>query len=63
MDADQRQGFVATLQRTHGADLGVSFAVDSAIGGGVVVRIGDQVVDGSVRTKLDAIDGALARGA
>lgn len=62
LDADQRQRFVATLQRTHGADLGVSFAVDSAIGGGVVVRIGDQIVDGSVRTKLEAIDGALARG-
>lgn len=62
LDGDQRQRFVATLQRTHGADLGVSFAVDSAIVGGVVVRIGDQIVDGSVRTRLEAIDGALARG-
>ena len=62
LDGDQRQRFVATLQQTHGADLGVSFAVDSAIVGGVVVRIGDQMVDGSIRTRLEAIDGALARG-
>ena len=62
LDGDQRQRFVATLQQTHGADLGVSFAVDSAIVGGVVVRIGDRIVDGSVRTRLEAIDGALARG-
>ena len=62
LDGDQRQRFVATLQQTHGADLGVSLAVDSAIVGGVVVRIGDQIVDGSIRTRLEAIDGALARG-
>jgi F-type H+-transporting ATPase subunit delta len=58
----ERQRFVATLQQAHGADLGVSFAVDAAIVGGAVVRIGDQIVDGSVRTRLEAIDGALARG-
>ena len=62
LDGDQRRRFVATLKQTHGADLGVSFAVDPAIVGGVVVRIGDQIVDGSVRTRLEAIDGALARG-
>ena len=62
LDGNQRQSFVATLQQTHGADLGVSFAVDPAIVGGAVVRIGDQIVDGSIRTRLEAIDGALARG-
>ena len=30
--------------------------------GGAVVRIGDQVVDGSVRARLQAIDGALVQG-
>ena len=62
LDDVERQRFVATLQHAHGADLGVSFAVDAAIVGGAVVRIGDQIVDGSVRTRLAAIDGALARG-
>lgn len=62
LDDAERVRFVTTLQQTHGADLTVSFAVDAAIVGGAVVRIGDQIVDGSVRTRLDAIDGALARG-
>lgn len=62
LDDTERQRFVATLQRAHGADLGVSFQVDAGIVGGAVVRIGDQVVDGSVRARLAAIDGALARG-
>lgn len=61
LDGGERRRFVDTLQQTHGADVGVSFAVDSAIVGGAVVRIGDQIVDGSVRTRLEAIDGALAR--
>jgi F-type H+-transporting ATPase subunit delta len=62
LDAQERQRFVATLQQAHGADLGVSFAVDASIVGGAVVRIGDQVVDGSVRARMEAIDGVLARG-
>ena len=61
LDGAERGRFVATLQQSHGSDLGVSFAVDSAIVGGAVVRIGDQIVDGSVRARLEAIDGALAR--
>ena len=63
LDDDERRRFVATLQHTHGADLGVSFDVDAGIVGGAVVRIGDRVVDGSVRARLAALDGALAQGA
>ena len=62
LDAEERQRFVANLQQTHGADLSVSFDVDASIVGGAVVRLGDQVVDGSVRTRLQAIDSALVRG-
>ena len=62
LDAEERQRFVATLQQAHGADLGVSFSVDASIVGGAVVRIGDQVMDGSVRARLQAIDSALVQG-
>ena len=62
LDAEERQRFVASLQQTHGADLSVSFDVDASIVGGAVVRVGDQVVDGSVRARLQAIDSALVRG-
>ena len=62
LSAEERQRFVATLRQRRGADLEVSFAVDAAIVGGAVVRIGDQVTDGSVRARLQAIDGALVQG-
>ena len=62
LDAEERQRFVTGLQQAHGADLGVSFAVDANIVGGAVVRIGDRVVDGSVRARLQAIDSALVQG-
>lgn len=62
LSAEERQRFVATLRQRRGADLEVSFAVDAAIVGGAVVRVGDQVMDGSVRAKLQALDGALVRG-
>jgi F-type H+-transporting ATPase subunit delta len=62
LDDAERQRFVATLQQAHGADLGVSFSVDASIVGGAVVRIGDQVMDGSVRARLQAIDSALVQG-
>ena len=62
LDAEERQRFVTTLQQTHGSDLAVSFVVDAGIVGGAVVRIGDQVTDGSVRARLQAIDSALVQG-
>lgn len=62
LDAGERQRFVRTLRQDRGADLEVSFAVDADIVGGAVVRIGDQVLDGSVQARLQAIDSALARG-
>lgn len=34
--------------------------VDPSIGGGVVVRIGDQIIDGSVRNQLARLRGSLA---
>lgn len=38
----------------------VSFAVDPAILGGIVIRAGDRVIDGSVRSGLGELSGRLA---
>ena len=43
------------LNTTQYAKMEMHFQVDEALIGGMVVRIGDRVVDSSVRTKLDSL--------
>ena len=38
----------------YGADLKVSFGVDQSLIGGLIIRVGDQVLDNSLRTRLTA---------
>lgn len=43
------------LEARFGPDLDARFDVEPSLLGGVVVRAGDKVIDGSVRGKLDAL--------
>jgi F-type H+-transporting ATPase subunit delta len=43
------------LSQRFGADLEIQFEVDSSLIGGVHLRVGDQVIDGSVAGKLAAL--------
>lgn len=45
----------AKVRAQYGADLAFDYRVDQAIVGGVIVRIGDVVIDGSVSGKLAAL--------
>ncbi|TLD70429.1 F0F1 ATP synthase subunit delta [Phragmitibacter flavus] len=45
----------ADLQRKFGDDLSIEFYLNPALLGGMRVRVGSQVWDGSVRAKLDAL--------
>jgi ATP synthase F1 delta subunit len=40
------------LRARHGAELPISYRVDPAILGGLIVRVGDRMVDGSLASKL-----------
>ncbi|MBN1992189.1 MAG: ATP synthase F1 subunit delta [Anaerolineae bacterium] len=57
-DHDKEQ-FRQKLRAKYGANLEFVFAVDPTIVGGVVVQIGDKVIDGSVATRLEAMSNAL----
>lgn len=46
---------IATLERQLGLTVDPTFRVDPAILGGVVVRVGDQLLDGSVRRRLASL--------
>ena len=49
------------LATTDYATLEVNYRVDAALIGGLVVRIGDRVVDSSIRTKLSQMEKQLQR--
>ena len=51
----------AELEKATGKKVTITHKQDRALIGGVVTRIGDQVVDGSVRTRLAAFRESLLR--
>jgi F-type H+-transporting ATPase subunit delta len=57
-DAD-RQNIVRWLTSYLGRSVEVRYKVDPEIIGGVVARVGDQLIDGSVRGRLEALRKAL----
>ena len=48
----QRNDIVDSLQSKMGREVDLSHLIDENIIGGMVVRVGDTIVDGSVRNKL-----------
>ncbi len=51
----QEKALVAALERRAGRSLNVKTVVDSSLIGGVVATVGDEVIDDSVRTRLDQV--------
>ncbi|BDI33191.1 ATP synthase subunit delta [Capsulimonas corticalis] len=59
LTADQTDRLVASLRALTGKTVLLTTHIDPAILGGVVVRIGDTVIDGSVRGRLDNLEAHL----
>ena len=57
----ERQQVSEQLTRIIGSQVEVRERVDEGIIGGLVARIGDQLIDGSVRTQLRELRSSLAR--
>jgi len=53
LDATQTQRLAAALGQATGKDVEVKVIVDPTVMGGLVARIGDTVIDGSVRHRLE----------
>jgi F-type H+-transporting ATPase subunit delta len=51
-----RASVQAGLARVHGPGLSTSFAEDSALIGGMRIRVGSDVYDGSVQGRLAALE-------
>ncbi len=59
LDDDQVDAIKANLRTRMGRDIAVDMNVDPAILGGLVVQIGSQMIDGSIRTKLNSLAQAM----
>jgi F-type H+-transporting ATPase subunit delta len=62
LGGEEREKLVAEVAKLAGARIDASFKLDPAILGGMVVRIGSTVYDGSVRGRLDRLKEALTAG-
>jgi F-type H+-transporting ATPase subunit delta len=60
LDERQRTALTGELSRLTGKQVRARFAVDPALIGGVVARIGSTVYDGSVKGQLEALGRRLA---
>lgn len=56
---DQRQTLETRLAKQYGANLVYEYKVDPTILGGMIVRVGDKLIDGSVASRLAALKQSL----
>jgi len=55
LSAAQQQRITTDLGQRYGDHLHINFSVDPEIIGGLIIRVGDQVLDNSIRTRLSAV--------
>ena len=55
LPADLQSGIQANLSRLYGAGLNISFAQNTALIGGLRIKVGSDVYDGSVQARLAAL--------
>ena len=62
LDDGEEQRVREALSARVGAQVTLKTAVDPALIGGVIARVGDLLLDGSVRAQLDSLRGSLRKG-
>lgn len=61
LDDDQRARLADALSHATGKKVAVKVVVDPSVIGGVVARVGDTVIDGSIRRRLEQAKEQLTR--
>lgn len=59
LDGEQVEQLKHSLRQRVGREVAVELAVDPDLLGGLVVRIGSQMIDSSIRTRLNALASAM----
>jgi F-type H+-transporting ATPase subunit delta len=60
LTAAQEQRLTEVLGRIYGRTIGLQVTVDPSVLGGLVVQVGDEVIDGSIAHRLEAAERRLA---
>ena len=63
LSTEQQSKIEAMLTEMVGKDISLTVRVDPVILGGIVARVGDRVIDGSTRTKLEGLRRELVQQA
>ncbi|MEW6353439.1 MAG: F0F1 ATP synthase subunit delta [Pseudomonadota bacterium] len=61
LSAEQQQKIASALQARLGRKISLSNSVDKGLLGGVIIRAGDRVIDGSARGQIARLASVLAR--
>lgn len=59
LTADQQHRLAAALVNATGKQVNLKVVVDPSVIGGIVATVGDTVIDGSVRTRIDQLKSRL----
>ena len=52
---EQERALADKLGRVYGKAMSIHTVIDKSILGGLVIRVGDEVIDGSLSTKLEKL--------
>jgi len=60
LSSDQQQKITSSLKKRLGKEIKLTCKINKELLGGIVIRAGDKVIDGSARTRLGEMANALA---
>ncbi|WP_165164329.1 F0F1 ATP synthase subunit delta [Corynebacterium qintianiae] len=60
LDGSQRETLAGKLEQIYGREMAIHSEVDPSLLGGMVIRVGDEVIDGSTRGKITRLRADLA---
>ena len=60
LNETQKQKIAAAMKKRMGREIRLSCEIDRNLLGGIIIRAGDKVIDGSARTHLSGLASALA---
>lgn len=62
LSTSQQEAITKQLRSKYGATLDIKFLVDEDIIGGLITRVGDKVVDDSIRSRMAAVQQRMLLG-